>query len=106
MGGITDSSMQLLFTTIGNKLSYLEELELNDVSVTDKVAPVLLDFYREFHCNHNLVQLYSISLLGNRFTRRGFDVMNRLFEDKIIDESKFRGGENKTFHLGVNGKRS
>lgn len=105
-GGISDHSMQLLFTTIGNKLCFLEELELNECNLTDQIAPMLLDFYREFHLNHNLVQLYSVSMLGNQFTKRGFDVMNRLFVDHIVDETRFVDGQRKTFHLGVNGKKS
>jgi len=103
---ITDGAMQLLFTTIGNKLSFLEELELNDVSITDQMAPMMVEFYREFHFNHNLIQLHTVSLLGNHFTKRGFGIMNQLFEQNIIDEDKFNDGHRKTFHLGVNGKRS
>ena len=102
--GITDATMNVLFTTIGNKLQNLEELELNDLGISDKIAYVLLDFYTDFHYNYNNVQLSSISLLGNPFTVNGFKIMNKLFENDIIDETKFIG--RKVFHLGVNGRKN
>ena len=103
---LTDKTMNLLFTTIGNKLQKLEELEINDIGITDKISNVLLDFYTDFHYNYNKVELYSISMLGNLFTMNGFKIMNKLFENDIIDETKFIGGKNKIFHLGVNGRKN
>merc|ERR1711983_676952 len=98
--------MKLLFTTIGNKLRYLEELELNDLGITDNIANIMYDFYKHFHFHYNVIQLYSISLLGNLFTYKGFKTMNKLFEDDIIDETKFIDGRHKVFHIGVNGRKT
>ena len=101
---LTDDSMKYLFITIADNLQYLEELELNDLSITDKIAKIMIDFYVDYHHLHNQTQLYSISLLGNFFSFDGFKELNTLFERELIDKSKFIDGHRKIFHIGVNGR--
>mmetsp|Transcript_1461 Transcript_1461/g.2822 ORF Transcript_1461/g.2822 Transcript_1461/m.2822 type:complete len:269 (-) Transcript_1461:96-902(-) len=104
--GLSDRTMGILFTTIGNRLQYLENLELNQIGVTDHISRVLLDFYTDFHFNYDKVRLRCISLLGNALSVNALKTMNKLFEDHIIDENKlWAHGTKQPFEIMVNGSK-